>query len=244
MIISFNYDKNILFIILFILITILNYINKLILDKYFQGIYPSISKLSFIIFYFIEKELNKNLNQSFNTLSKNNHITYKKYMIIFSSIIFYSTFFYTKNFKEQDLIWGKHTQMCFFLLIDFLFFKNERYLHQTISIIFISIFSIAIFIFLYEKFDFIFCFYFLSSYSYAFSLLILKYINTKYFISVYILGFIFGLVEIIILLINGVSFHFILNLIHIFVFIGLIGNYYFFYFIIYKLSPVHSIIFQ
>ena len=66
MIISFNYDKNILFIILFILITILNYINKLILDKYLQGVYPSILKLSLIIFYFIEKELNK--NQSINIL--------------------------------------------------------------------------------------------------------------------------------------------------------------------------------
>ena len=75
-------------------------------------------------------------------------------------------------------------------------------------------------------------------------MLILKYINIKYFISVYILGFIFGLIEIIILLIKGLSFSYDFNVYHIIDIIALIGNYYLFYFIIYKLSPTHSIIFQ
>ena len=63
-------------------------------------------------------------------------------------------------------------------------------------------------------------------------------------ISVYILGFIFGLIEIIILLIKGLSFSYDFNVFHIIDIIALIGNYYLFYFIIYKLSPTHSIIIQ
>ena len=244
MIISFNYEKNMIFVIFFILLGLLNTFTKLFIDKYLYIVFPSLSKLSLIIFYLIEKKLNKNNISNQSSSIENNQITYKKFMIIFSSIIFYCAYFYAKIIQKQDLIWGKHTQMCFILLTDFIFCTNERYSHQIFSITFIIILSIIIFVLSFEKFNFIFCFYILSSYSYAFSLLIVKYINTKYFISVYIFGFIFGLLEIILLLIKGISFQFTFDLITILYFIGLIGNNYLFYYIISKLSPSHSIISQ
>ena len=244
MYISFNYEKNIFFILLFILINILFYFTHKFVNDKLGDLYTSISKISLLIFYLIEKKLNKNeSNQFFNFKININQIIYKEYLIIFCSIVFYFTFFYSKIFKSQDLVWIKHTQMCFFLLIDIIFFQNERYSHQIFSIVFIMILSIIIFIISFQKFDFIYFFYILSSYSYAFSLLIVKYINTKYFISVYIFGFIFGLIELILLLIKE-SIHFNFNWIDILFYFILIGNYYLFYYIIYKLSPTHSIICQ
>ena len=243
MCISFNYEKNIFFILLFILISILfYYTNKFVNDK-LGDLYTSISKISLLIFYLIEKKLNKNESNQFFNFKININQIFKEYLIIFCSIVFYSTFFYSKIFKSQDLVWIKHTQMCFFLLIDIIFFKNERYSHQIFSIVFIMILSIIIFIISFQKFDFIFFFYISNSYSYAFSLLLVKYINTKYFISVYIFGFIFGLIELILLLIKG-FFQFNLNWIDILFYFELIGNYYLFYYIIYKLTPTHSIISQ
>ena len=244
MIISFNYDKNMIFVIFFILLGLLNVLTSYSIEKYLYIVFPSLSKLSLIIFYLIEKKLNKNNISNQSSSIENNQITYKKFMIIFSSIIFYCAYFYAKIIQKQDLIWGKHTQMCFILLTDFIFFTNERYSHQIFSITFIIILSIIIFVLSFEKFNFIFCFYILSSYSYAFSLLIVKYINTKYFISVYIFGFIFGLLEIILLLIKGISFQFNFTWSNLIYNIGLIGNYYLFYYIIYKLSPNYSIVSQ
>jgi len=240
--ISFNYEKNIFFILLFILISILVEISKFFIDKTLSKLYTPLSKISLLIFYLIEKISNKKeSSQIFNFKIHKSQIIYKKYMVIFCSVVFYFTFFYSKIFKSQDLVWMKHTQICLFLLIDIIFFQNERYSHQIFSIFFIMTLSIIIFIISFQKFDFIYFFYILSSYSYAFSLLIVKYINTKYFISVYIFGFIFGLIELILLLIKK-SIHFNFHWIDILLYFGLIGNYYLFYYIIYKLSPTHAII--
>ena len=246
MIISFNCEKSIFFIFLFIMTTIIigsmakNNTNQ-------QSIYPSISQSILIIFYLIEKKLigNNKLNKFFNISIKNQ--SYKKYFILFSSVIFYLIFYYIHIFiqAKDEIIVRKNIQMCFFLLIDLTFFKNQRYSHQIFSTIIIFIITIlSIISFVFPKFNFIILYYILSSYSYAFSLLIVKYINTKYFISVYIFGFIFGLLEIILLLIKGISFQFNFHLITILYFIGLIGNNYLFYYIISKLSPSHSIISQ
>ena len=240
--ISFNYEKNIFFILIFILISILIEISQLLIGKISSKFNSSISKISLLNFYLIEKISNKKeSSQIFNFKIHKSQIIYKKYMFIFCSVVFYFTFFYSKIFKSQDLVWMKHIQICLILLIDIIFFQNQRYSHQKFSIIFIMILSIIIFIISFQKFDFIYFFYILSSYSYAFSLLIVKYINTKYFISVYIFGFIFGLIELILLLIKK-SIHFNFHWIDILLYFGLIGNYYLFYYIIYKLSPTHAII--
>ena len=131
--------------------------------------------------------------------------------------------------------------MLFFLIIDIIFFNNQRYSHQILSISIISILSIFLFFLYFHIYKYYTFLFILSNYSYAFSLLLVKYINTKYFISVYIFGFIFGLIELILLLIKK-SIHFNFHWIDILLYFGLIGNYYLFYYIIYKLSPTHAII--
>ena len=88
MIISFNYDKNMIFVIFFILLGLLNVFTSYGIEKYLYIVFPSLSKLSLIIFYLIEKKLNKNNISNQSSSIENNQITYKKFMIIFSSIIF------------------------------------------------------------------------------------------------------------------------------------------------------------
>ena len=165
-------------------------------------------------------------------------------MIIFCSVIFYFIYYYIYLFfKEQNYHLRKNSQFCLILFIDIIVFNNQRYLHQILSINIISIFTIFLFFIYFYYYKYYTLLFILSNYSYAFSILIVKYINTKYFISVYIFGFIFGLIELILLLIKG-FFQFNLNWIDILFYFELIGNYYLFYYIIYKLTPTHSIISQ
>ena len=245
MFIAFNYDKTIYFILLFILLNCLITITSTKLENDMINSYRTISKFNLLIFYLIEKKLNKNKNKSnqfFIFKIQKNQIINKEYMIIFCSVIFY--FLYEKIglfIKNENPYLRKNSQMCFFLFIDIFVFNKKRYLHQIISIIIISILSIFLFIYYFYYYKYYTFLFILSNYSYAFSILIVKYINTKYFISVYIFGFIFGLIELILLLIKG-FFQFNFNWIDILFYFELIGNYYLFYYIIYKLSPTHAII--
>ena len=247
MFIAFNYDKSIYFILLFILLNCLITITSTKLENDMINSYRTISKFNLLIFYLIEKKLNKNKNKSnqfFIFKIQKNQIINKEYMIIFCSVIFY--FLYEKIglfIKNENPYLRKNSQMCFFLFIDIFVFNKKRYLHQIISIIIISILSIFLFIYYFYYYKYYTFIFILSNYSYAFSLLLVKYINTKYFISVYIFGFIFGLIELILLLIKG-FFQFNFNWIDILFYFELIGNYYLFYYIIYKLTPTHSIISQ
>jgi len=245
MFISFNYVKSIYFILLFILLNSIITYTSTKLENDMKNLYISISKLSLLIFYLIQKKLNKNQsNQFFNSKIHKNQIINKEYMIIFCSVIFYFIYYYIYLFfKEQNYHLRKNSQFCLILFIDIIVFNNQRYSHQVISIIIISILSIFLFFFyfyIYQYYTFLFI---LSNYSYAFSLLLVKYINTKYFISVYIFGFIFSLIELILLLIKGISFQFNFNFLYKILFcFGLIGKYYLFYYIIYKLSLTHATI--
>ena len=253
MLVSFNFDKNLLFILVFIAIflgihSITNTSNQNKIDKNVELLYSSISQLATIILYFLEKLLSKKNNDKYYiyafTILKNQEL---KNFIILSSIIFYFIFYYI-NIKfsiDNKIEWGlkKYCQMCLIVFIDIIFFKNEKYLHQTTSMILNFIFTIILFIFQFQQFDYIIFLLFLCCYSYTFSFLIVKYINIHYFMSVYIFGGIFGLIEIILLLIiKGLSFNFNFNLIHLLLILLKICNNYLFYYIIDKLSPVNSMI--
>ena len=253
MLVSFNFDKNLFFVLAFIVIflgihLITNTSNQNKIDKNVELLYSSISQLATIILYFLEKLFSKKNNDR-NTIStlpilKNQEL---RNFIILSSIIFYIIFYYI-NIKfsiDNKIEWGlkKYCQMCLIVFIDIIFFKNEKYLHQTTSMIMNFIFTIILFIFQFQQFDYIIFLLFLCCYSYTFSFLIVKYINIHYFMSVYIFGGIFGLIEIILLLIiKGLSFNFNFNLIHLLLIFLMICNNYLFYYIIDKLSPVNSMI--
>ena len=136
MLVSFNFDKNLLFILVFVVIffvihLITNIYHKNKIDKNVELLYSSISQLSTGIIYFVEKLLSektddKNYVYAFNIL-KNQKL---KKFIILSSIIFYIIFYYI-NIKfsiDKKLEWGlkKYCQMCliFFLTLFFLRMKN------------------------------------------------------------------------------------------------------------------------
>ena len=246
MYISFNCDKNLFFILLFLFSSI---IFLSIAPYYFSNRYNkpliSISQLFLIIFYLVEKKLSKTVKIRYSRLSEKTkkEQTYKKYLIFFTPVIFYLISSYISIFKKtQNLIERRIFQVFFFLIIDILFFKKQRYAHQIFSTIPFIIYK---FIYFVKGFNLQLLFVFLSNYSYAFSFLLVKYINTKYFINVYIFSFIFGLIEFILLLIKGIPFQFFFtDLLYIIYFIGVTVNSYLFYYILNKLSPTHSIIFQ
>ena len=191
MLVSFNFDKNLFFILVFIVIflgiyLITNTSNQNKIDKNVELLYSSISQLATIILYFLEKLLSKKNNDKYYiyafTILKNQEL---KNFIILSSIIFYIIFYYINiQFSiDNKLEWGlkKYCQMCLIVFIDIIFFKNEKYLHQTTSMIMNVIFTIILFIFQFQQFDYIIFLLFLCCYSYTFSFLIVKYINIHYY---------------------------------------------------------------
>jgi hypothetical protein len=90
---------------------------------------------------------------------------------------------------------------------------------------------------------------FLLSYGYGFSLFLIKYINTKYFISTYLLGSFIGIFQSIFhtikiyfivkekIIIEDINFYFIILYLINCLFIN-----YLFYYIISNLTPIHSLI--
>ena len=94
-----------------------------------------------------------------------------------------------------------------------------------------------------------FCILILQSYAYGFSLFFINYINTKYFISVYLLGSFIGIFQSIFqtiqiffivkekIIIEDIKLHFIILYLVNCLFIN-----YLFYYIISNLTPIHSLI--
>ena len=94
-----------------------------------------------------------------------------------------------------------------------------------------------------------FCILILQSYAYGFSLFLIKYINTKYFISIYLLGSFIGIFQSIFqtiqiffivkekIIIEDIKLHFIILYLVNCLFIN-----YLFYYIISNLTPIHSLI--
>ena len=86
------------------------------------------------------------------------------------------------------------------MLIEIIIFKKEFYSHQIISFI---IFIILYFYTFYQQFKLFYILDILQYYSYSLSLNLIKYINTKYFINIYLLASIHGITVLIALLIQN-----------------------------------------
>jgi len=87
------------------------------------------------------------------------------------------------------------TQLLLFYIFHSLIFEKQLYKHQILSIV-ITIFLIIVYFYINKELLFlkaiiIIIFSYVSSYS----LILVKYINQKYFISIYILGNMNGLID-------------------------------------------------
>ena len=203
--------KDLYITLLFLIIFVISkeYIEKEKELNYFMNL---VSRIFLIIFYQIEKYLsksnNKNKRNSSNMekielfpsikkirISKNEDITFKLFSLISCYIISYLINQIVE--KKYELKYDSYM----YIKIIFLHFFNvisgqQIYIHHKISII-IDLIIIIIFIRLYIE-DYIKKYIYIpymlySNYCYALYLSLIKYINTHYFVSVFLLETIQGI---------------------------------------------------
>ena len=190
--------KHLIYITLFMIINIISeYIDKTFkFDRFSDYFICYICEICMILFYIIEKYLSKSKKEGFNN--------YKKLIKIIITLIICSLLFniisiyllkYNDNIYEvRDYI----RIIIFLILIERASSKNYFYSHQIVSLI------IIIILFLYLiinniidsidlKSKILYALYFLHNYSYSFTYHIIKEINLKYYINIYLLASIKGL---------------------------------------------------
>ena len=106
--------------------------------------------------------------------------------------MFYVIYNYISNLRNNEFFIIEHFNMLFFLfvLIELIFFKKYIYSHHIISII------IPFIILIYYRWmkDIKSTYFFiLQCYCNCFCFLLIKYISTKYFINIYLLGSLIGI---------------------------------------------------
>ena len=256
MIIYFHFKKDFmycLFMIIFHLSTKIIENSKLILKNNYKVI-KILSQISVIFVFIIEKKYTKNFIT--NTKSPN-YQNFKKYLFpkykIIPLIIFSIIFDFLANYSEI------HNTMRFFayygnvliaILIELILFKKEIFSHHYISIF---IYFIIIIFFLYTFYIHLVSLilflinFILNGYCFYFSLFLIKYLNTNYFCSVYLLGSFIGIERLLFQIFIKkqsllISFTFSKNnllLINILYLILRFLYYYIYYIIILKLEPIY-----
>ena len=155
--------------------------------------YIDFSETFVIIFYFIEKCLSKNLTETPNI--KYNNLSLEIIILIISCLIFKGVFDYEIDFRlfsdKYQFLEENAMIILFLFLLNSIIFKKNLYNHHFISIIIVIL--LIIFIRLNSKIKVYYIMFILKYYSFSFNLLLIKYINTKYFVNIYLLGSIIGL---------------------------------------------------
>ena len=141
-----------------------------------------------IIFYFIEKCLSKNSTETSNI--KHNHSSLEIIILIISCLIFKLVFDYEIDFllfsDKYQFLEENAMIILFLFFLNLIIFKKHFYNHHFISIIIVII--IIIFIRCESTIELSYIIFILKYYSFSFNLLLIKYINTKYFVNIYLLG--------------------------------------------------------
>ena len=209
MLIDFNLKKKHLIILIFTPLYILTKIIpelKLVNNNNKDLIY-SFSRGCLFIFYIFEKQSinsNKDLNKkNFGVISK---LTKKRknkqrlvlFYLLLLSYIFHIIYIYTLQEKTNFYRGPPETSILF--LIDGFFFKKAIYSHHILSlslfvILFLLIITYIRFSSLRDFFSLIYLF--LNGYCYGFSMYLIKYINFKFFTSIYLLGSSIGIIRLI-----------------------------------------------
>jgi len=183
--------------------------------------------------------------EKMNLIRKNQILTKIIFLIICYSI-FNSIYIYL--LKRNDNINDVEYYMIiilFLILIEIIYFKNYFYSHQKLSsiIIIILYFYFLISNFISSKSKTFYLLILLTNYSESFKYQLIKYINMKYFISIYLLGSINGIFKLIQCLIQYGFYFPQFNLYNIFLiillFIITMINVYLEYKIIYELGPIY-----
>ena len=254
MYVIFKFDKEFVFIlIIFLIISFIETIlfeNQDIFNNYL--LIDSFPLLLFIFIYGIEKIFSSSYNQSkerlilFQTKKKKIHNKIKIYLyiiciLILNFIVYYIT---PKSFDEYYQI-NQFIPLIFFFINEKIIFKNEIYSHHILSMIIILIINLYVILILFNKINKIsfFIYNILYGYCYSLCLSLVKFINTNYDISVFLIGFLFGLSQLILSIneinsfIDIIKNNFLYCLIMIFNY--LIYDYLHFY-VLKKYTPIHT----
>ena len=162
--------------------------------QFFRDNHNFLNNLSFLFlffFYLWEKSLSKKDNKKEKSSINNNYLI-KRIILIISSLMFYVIYNYIFNLRKNEFFIIEHFNTLFFLfvLIELIFFKKYIYSHHIISIII----PFIILIYYRRMKDFKSTYFIIMQYySNCFCYLLIKYISTKYFINIYLLGSLIGI---------------------------------------------------
>ena len=255
MIISINKSKELFTILLFILLYFVPFLLRESLNNYVsKNIYGLLNYFGFsslLIFYFIEKKLTK-INKR-EIFFKEKRCFNKKIIFILFSMIFFIIYNYLNiffNLKKQKIYKiRKRIQIFFLFLNNSLFFEKTIYSHHIFSIIIIFIILIDQIIIIKLQIMNHLITNMITNFCYAFSILLMKYINYTYFVSIFLLGSILGLIEFIMELLNILmknsnlikEYNSIYNKLWIFIlFLAHLSIHFMFFYLIMKFNPIHS----
>ena len=208
MLISFNLPKQsqiFLFLIIVDLMEVILGFEGLDFDSDYE-IINEIPNIFFIIFYFLERKLS-NTNNHFMSYAKFISIQEKKepikkiyillLLILITIILNYLHIYLCKISPSIGI--GFFFKMIFCYCTEKIFEKKNFYIHHKISFFLNCIFGL-IFLIATETINFdslinfgFFVYFFFDTYVYTLSLFTIKYINTYFYISIYLLLFIFGM---------------------------------------------------
>ena len=244
MFIKFHINREFFYFLLFVPISlidkgVLKFISKtqLIID-----IINNFSMCCLIIFYFYQILYSREKNTKNKTI-----ISYNIILLIACCILFDLNHLWLLKFNQNNKSLKEIFFVVIFLLIDIIVFNKNIYSHHILSNMIMIIISLIMYIF-YSKhlLNFIISLYFiiLESYCYSFQYLLIYYLNSHYFINVFLMGSIIGTSELIYNIIVFVTqdekkiiytFPFLM-----FIFIIKFFYHFLFFLIIYKISPIHA----
>ena len=242
MCIVFHFQKEYLLIFLCIFVGIIQeiYTGNVEINDDLTLLFDNLSMFCLIICYFIEKRISKS------------NIQIKEKFNIKLMLLFIFMFIFLRLSLRIELTVDKYDiyefklllQIISYLCIERIIFKNPIYSHHLLSIMICQLVLILVLIqYLPDKSLLIILYALLGEYCYAFFFLLMKYINTTYFINIYLLASIIGILNICIQLpsfINSSNVQF--QSIYLFYILISIIYYYCHYTIIKNLGPIHSTI--
>ncbi len=250
MLIILNINKDYLYLLFFLIINfILNLIQTKYIDFYKRNFnfMLGLSQLCLIIFYFWEKYITKEMKKKFNQMEENKNKITIIFLIAFTIIFFVIYNYIHLNFKTNLNILERYITISLLLiLIDFIFFKKHFYSHHIISIN-VNIFLIIYCIITKKKYVLNDIFFIIKYYSYSFSFFLIKYINTIFFIDIFLLGSLSGITFLVQYFIHNPSGIYIIinqnNFFYVIIFfIVLLIQAFLYFIIVLKLGVIHGFI--
>lgn len=258
MFVLIHLEWNYFYILIFFIINLIEYL----LEKQQNEMNNPIKNLSLfclIIFYFIEKFNSKKQINDSNIHNQRAFILEEKsskkrnYDIYIISLCFIILNIVAEIPLERIMKDGIFNvdilfEIPFLILLKNIFHKKKFYSHHLLSMIINGILSILILSLYYNELKYFYIstlFLFLDCYCYSFYLLLIEYLNYKYYISIYLLGSLVGIARFFYYITINIMRNIYFEKIEyrmILIFMNNIINQYLYFTIIIKCSPIHAII--